>query len=109
MGGAQSLGIGLTHTDLFAWVGGMSSALREPEKTLEKFLADPDQANAQLRLLWFACGKNDFLLKQNQAFDALLTTHKIKHEYVETEGNHSWPVWRKHLTSFAPRIFKAGL
>jgi enterochelin esterase family protein len=106
MGGAQSLGIGLTHLDLFAWIGGMSSAVRAPEQTLEKLFAAPDQANAQIRLLWFACGKDDFLLKPNQAFDALLTERKIKHEYVETEGNHSWPVWRRHLTTFAPRLFK---
>jgi enterochelin esterase family protein len=108
MGGGQSLGIGLTHLDQFAWIGGMSSAVRDPEKTLEKFLAAPEQSNAQLRLLWFACGKDDFLLKANQAFDALLTTHKIQHEFVETEGNHSWPVWRRHLTTFAPRIFQTA-
>jgi enterochelin esterase family protein len=106
MGGGQSLGIGLTHLERFAWIGGMSSAVRDPEKTLEKFLASPEESNAQLRLLWFACGKDDFLLKANQAFDALLTSHKIQHEFVETDGNHSWPVWRKHLTTFAPRIFR---
>ena len=105
MGGGQSLTIGLSHSDLFAWVGGMSSAVREPEKTLERFISKPD-ASKELRLLWFACGKDDFLLKANQQFDAFLTERSIKHEFVESAGNHSWPVWRRYLAEFAPRLFE---
>jgi enterochelin esterase-like enzyme len=105
MGGGQSLGIGLTHPELFGWVGGMSSAVYNPEQTLALPLSDPSGINKKLKLLWFACGKSDFLLKNNQDFDHLLTTKGLAHEYHETEGNHSWPVWRRYLRDFLPRLF----
>jgi len=107
MGGNQSLTIGLNHPELFAWVGGMSSAVREPEQAVGHALADAKSVNQKLRLLWFACGKDDFLLKQNQQFDELLTARGIRHEFRLTEGNHSWPVWRRYLEDFLPRLFTA--
>lgn len=106
MGGNQSLLIGLNHRDRFAWVGGMSSAIRDTAP-LEPFFArrEQDDKSFPLRLLWFAIGKDDFLLPQNRALDSLLQEKKVPHEYMETEGNHSWPVWRKYLTLLAPRLF----
>ncbi len=106
MGGNQSLIIGLNHLDLFAWVGGMSSAVREPDTQLAPFFKGIAIANDQLKLLWFACGKEDFLLKDNQKFDAMLSEKRVRHTYVESEGNHSWPVWRRYLIEFAPLIFR---
>ena len=105
MGGGQSLTVGLKHPELFAWVGGMSSAVSEPETTLREFLSASAVANQKLALLWFACGKEDFLLKRNQELDALLSERGIRHEFHETPGNHSWPVWRRYLVDFMPRIF----
>lgn len=105
MGGNQALIIGLNHRDLFAWVGGMSSSIREPEASLSKYFEAPNNPKTPLRLLWIAIGKDDFLLKENQHFTALLTGKKVRHEYYETQGNHSWPVWRRYLTALAPRLF----
>lgn len=31
----------------------------------------------------------------------------INHEYRETEGAHSWIVWRGYLAEFLPRLFTA--
>jgi enterochelin esterase family protein len=106
MGGGQSMTIGLNHPELFAWVGGMSSAIFNPEQTVQAALADASVSNAKFKLLWFACGKDDFLLKQNKQLDELLSARGIHHEFTETDGNHSWPVWRRHLVEFLPRIFK---
>ena len=102
MGGGQSLAIGLKHADKFAWVGGMSSAAGNANS----LIGDATALNKQLKLLWIACGKDDGLVTANRAFDAALTTAGVKHEWVETEGNHSWPVWRGYLADFAPKIFK---
>lgn len=101
MGGGQSLTIGLTHPDLFAWVGGMSSAIGDPAA----LIGDGAALNRQLKLLWFACGKDDQLMKANHDLDAALTAANVKHEFVETDGAHAWPVWRKHLASFVPKLF----
>ena len=105
MGGGQSLTIGLNHPELFAWIGGMSSAVSDPDKTIASALEDAKVTNKKLKLLWFACGKDDFLLKRNQEFDDVLTKHGIHHEYRETAGNHSWPVWRRYLVDFLPLLF----
>lgn len=102
MGGGQSLTIGLKHSDRFAWVGGMSSSVPETD-----VLPSGDNVlNSRLKLLWFACGKDDFLFARNNDFDALLTARGVRHDYVVTEGNHSWPVWRKYLVLFAPLVFQ---
>lgn len=105
MGGGQALSIGLSHPERFAWVGGFSSAVFEPERTLATAFADPKGRNARLRLLWTACGKADFLIENARGFHALLEKHQIRHQFLETEGNHSWPVWRRYLVQFAPLLF----
>lgn len=105
MGGGQSLTIGLNHPELFAWVGGMSASIFSPETSIAYALGDAATTNRKLKLLWFACGKDDFLLNQNQHFDELLTMRGIRHTFKLTEGNHSWPVWRRYLAEFLPLLF----
>jgi enterochelin esterase family protein len=105
MGGGQSLTIGLKHPELFGWVGGFSAAVFDPETTLAGALADPWATNGKLRLLWFACGKDDRLVDNNRQLAALLQKHGIRHEFRATEGNHSWPVWRRYLAEFIPLLF----
>ena len=61
--------------------------------------------NKKLKLLWIGCGKDDFLLKRNEEFIALLKEHTITHQWELTEGNHSWPVWRDYLAMFVPKLF----
>jgi enterochelin esterase family protein len=105
MGGGQSLVIGLNHPDLFAWIGGMSGYVPDAEHTVGASISSPGFQD-KVKLLWFAIGKEDFLLKQNQALDAFLTSKNIKHQFVLTEGAHRWPVWRGYLADFAPLIFQ---
>jgi len=105
MGGGQSLTIGLNHTDRFAWVGGFSSAVPS-EAAVREALADATTTNARLKLLWIACGKDDFLLQRNEAFIGTLKERGVNHEWRLTAGNHSWPVWRGYLADIAPRLFQ---
>lgn len=105
MGGGQSLSIGLRHTDLFAWVGGFSSAPPSKENVAGA-LDDASVTNRRLKLLWIGCGKDDFLLKRNQEFIQALEEKKVRHTWSLTEGNHSWPVWRGYLAEFTPLLFR---
>ena len=98
MGGGQSLSIGLGNPDRFVWVGAFSAA--PPDAAV----ADA-AANAKLRLLWIAVGKDDFLRKRNEEFVAALKEKGVRHEWQLTEGGHAWPVWRGYLAEFAPLIF----
>jgi len=105
MGGGQSLTIGLNHPDRFAWVGGFSSAVFNPETTLAPAFKDPKATDSALRVLWIACGKDDRLLENNQRLSSLLKDKSIHHDFLTTEGGHSWPVWRRYLAEFAPLLF----
>ena len=105
MGGGQSLTIGLTHPDRFAWVGGFSAAVFDPQASLSTALADPKATDAALRLVWIACGKDDRLVENGQRFADLLKDKGIRNEFHITEGNHSWPVWRRYLAEFVPKLF----
>jgi enterochelin esterase family protein len=105
MGGGQSLGVGLTNLDRFAWVGAFSAAPPSAE-TVQAVTADPAAANARLKLLWIACGQDDFLKSRNEELVAALKDKGVRHEWHLTAGDHSWPVWRGYLAELAPRLFQ---
>lgn len=108
MGGGQTVSIGLKHLGHFAWFGPFSSAVQNLnlEERFPDLIRNPDEANRQIRLLWVACGKDDFLFTANNAFTEALTRGKIRHTYVVSEGGHNWINWRAYLAEFAGKIFQ---
>ncbi len=106
MGGGQSLSVGLKNVDKFAWIGGFSSSARGLDDAVAKLGEDPEKTNELIQLLWIAIGKDDFLLEQNHTFIESLKKNKIEYEYKETEGSHTWNVWRLYLSEFIPLLFK---
>jgi enterochelin esterase-like enzyme len=106
MGGGQSLGIGLTHLDLFQWVGGFSSAA--PGGDLDEHFSTLKDATSSSRpeLLWIACGIEDSLLERNETFVAWLKEQSMQHTWHLTEGGHEWRVWRRYLTELLPLLFR---
>jgi enterochelin esterase family protein len=105
MGGHHALTVALNHHDRFNWIGAFSAAPPDTNN-VGKALAGSDSINRDLKLLWIACGNKDFLFQRNNDFAALLKSKGVLHEYVATEGDHSWPVWRKYLVEFAPKLFR---
>ncbi len=69
MGGGQSLNFGLGHLDVFAWVGGFSSAPNT--KPPAELVPDPAAAREKLKLLWLACGNKDGLIRISQGVHQL--------------------------------------
>jgi enterochelin esterase-like enzyme len=104
MGGLESLQIGLTHSGLFAWIGGFSSAVHNLDYTQVLGSVDPKAAN--LRLLWIACGTEDSLINPNRKLIAYLKTKDMPVTQVETPGFHTWTVWRDNLIHFTPLLFQ---
>ena len=65
-----------------------------------------DNADAtKRRLFWIACGTEDFLIDRNRSFSAQLNKNGVRHTYVETDGAHSWEVWRDYLPKFLQLVF----
>ena len=113
LGGAQALGAGLAHPELFSRVAGFSPALgavTSPEAgglDFKQLLADAAKVNNQYKLLWVGCGTDDTLFKPVQSFSAMLDASGIKHTFRETDGAHTWLNWRRYLAEVAPKLFPA--
>ena len=111
MGGAETLLVGLNHSNDFAWIGAFSAggigstgfAALFPQITP----ASAPKFNADNRLLWISCGTEDGLLEPNRAVIAWLREQGLHLAAVETPGMHAWMVWRDNLTHFAPLLFQA--
>jgi enterochelin esterase-like enzyme len=107
MGGGQSLDVGLNHPELFNYVGGFSPAVILLNPDYNKAFPKLDQSvNKAFKLVWIAIGKDDYLLESTRLFKNWLNTKNIKFTYTETEGVHSYNVWRRYLSTFAPLLFK---
>ncbi|HSI72581.1 MAG TPA: alpha/beta hydrolase-fold protein, partial [Fimbriimonas sp.] len=102
MGGGQSLNFGLANTDVFAWVGGFSSAPNTFAP--ERLVPTPEKAKT-LSLLWVSCGDKDGLFGISQRVHAHLKAQDVPHVWHVDSGAHDWPVWRNDLYLFAQRIF----
>jgi enterochelin esterase family protein len=136
MGGNQTLNVAIPHQEKFAYVGVYSSGLiaaftRPPgpgapaaqsespapppgqltpagaawEKQHQAKLGDAALKKG-LKLLWFATGKDDFLLITTQSTVGLLKKHGFNPVYKETPGGHTWINWRIYLNEFAPMLFQ---
>ncbi len=132
MGGNHTLNIALPHLEKFAYVGVYSSGLLSAfmrattpgaprpaadaipavtpagEAWIKQHQAKLDDANLKkgLKLLWFATGKEDFLLGSTKGTLDLLKKHGFNPVYQETAGGHTWINWRNYLAEFAPQLFK---
>lgn len=103
MGGTQSLLIGLNSLDRFGWIGSFSAGgLASDFSAAFPALA----AGPAPRLLWVGCGKQDRLIGTNRMLDEWLSGKAVVHTWVESEGNHSFLVWRRYLAQFAPLLFQ---
>ncbi|KEQ29021.1 hypothetical protein N180_14010 [Pedobacter antarcticus 4BY] len=107
MGGGQSLDIGLNHPDVFDYVGGFSPAviLLDPDYT-KAFPKLDESINQKLRLIWIAIGRDDYLTPSVRKYIEWLKTKNISFEYKESDGVHSYQVWRRYLSEFTPLLFK---
>ncbi len=104
MGARQSLTVGLSTLDRFAWIGAFSGGI-DPD-VVKPLLQSPTETNAKLRLLWIACGRDDSYLTPTQTFAAALASSGIRHDWRLTDGGHTWPVWRGYLVDFVPLLFR---
>lgn len=105
MGGSESLLTGLNNLDKFAYVGSFSAGGLGDDFGAAFPSLDAKQA-AQLRLLWIACGTSDGLIEPNRKFKSWLKSKDIAFTDIETPGAHTWMVWRRNLSSFAPLLFQ---
>jgi len=106
MGGGQSLNFGLAHLDVFAWIGGFSSAPNT--KPPAELVPDPAAAKEKLKLLWIACGNKDGLIRISQGVHNYLKDKGVPHVWHVDSNGHDGTEWANNLYLFAQHIFKAA-
>ncbi|WP_407430674.1 alpha/beta hydrolase-fold protein [Arcticibacter sp.] len=107
VGGGQTLNIGLTHTDKFAYVCSYApyTATEEFRKNFSSWSPDGNQINNRLKLFTISVGTEDFLyesVKQN------ISMFKEKGLHVKTyivPGGHTWMNCRLFLATTLQEIF----
>ena len=103
MGGGQSLNFGLGNLDVFAYVGGFSSAPNTMPPA--ELVPDPARAAELLEVLWVSCGDEDSLFNISQGVHDYLAENGVPHIWQVDVGGHTFPVWKNDLYHFASLIF----
>ncbi len=118
MGGMQTLNIAMTDLGKFTYIGVFSSGVFSLgsgipaqaassgwEEEHINMLENKDLKKG-IKLLWFATGKEDFLIETTRASVEMLKKHGFSPVYKETDGGHTWTKWRDYLYEFAPQLFR---
>ena len=109
MGGAHTIRHGLTHPELFGYIGVFSMGLNGGEE-VAGYETQNDAAlrrgAREFRLVYYAMGTDDFLYDRVAPTRAMLDRYAIHHVYNESDGGHTWINWREYLADFAPRLFR---
>jgi enterochelin esterase family protein len=118
MGGMQTLDITMKDLSKFAYIGVFSSGIfslgnampgqgNSPNWEEEhKAMLDNNELKKGLKLIWFATGRDDFLIETTRASVEMLKKHGFSAVYKETDGAHTWAKWRDYLAEFTPQLFK---
>lgn len=118
MGGIQTLNAGISHPELFSYLGVFSSgwwatppAGYRNNDDMEKYYSllkeKKELYNDNFKKFWISMGGQEDIAYNNcqvmmKRFDEI----GIEYTYYETPGGHTWPVWRESLYRFAPLLFK---
>ncbi len=111
MGGLHVLNTFMFHPDMFGYINVMSSGWFTTD---EKMYADGDKRlseiamtlNKTVKCLRFTQGGPDDIAYNNgKEMLKVFDKNKIKYEFSEMPGGHSWNVWRQDLKDFVPRMF----
>ena len=68
--------------------------------------ADEKDAATAMKLVYYAYGSQDPVVRSPGQLKNTLTNYGIKLTLHETGGGHTWINWREYLNDFAPRLFK---
>jgi enterochelin esterase-like enzyme len=108
IGGAQTLNIGLTHLDLFPYIGGFSSGGPIFYST-GKLFPNPAATREQLQLLFLSTGTNDSGKYNSDGVAGFCTSNNIPHTYFIIQGaGHDWNVWKQSLWKFSQMACAKG-
>lgn len=105
MGGGQSLNFGLGNMDVFAFVGGFSSAPNTGRP--QQLIPDVEKTKKENKLLWMVCGGADGLMSNSSNLKAFCDENGVPCTLINyPDEGHNFTVWKYGLYNFAQLIFK---
>ena len=107
-GGGQTLNVGLTNTDKFAYVCAYApyTATEEFRKNFTNWAPDTALLNKQLKLFFISIAEEDFLYDSVLKVIEMFNEKKIKPETLIVPGGHTWMNCKLYLTNTLQRLFK---
>ena len=108
VGGGQTLNIGFTNTDKFAYVCSYApfTGTEEFQKNFSAWSPDADKINKQLKLFTISVGTEDFLYESVKKNIAMFEDKKIKVKSYIVPGGHTWMNCKQYLSTTLQEIFK---
>jgi enterochelin esterase-like enzyme len=108
VGGGQTLNIGLTNTDRFAYVCSYApfTATEEFQKNFTNWVPDAEKINKDLKMFTISVGTDDFLYNSVKQNIAMFEEKKIKFKSYIVPGGHTWMNCKKYLATTLTEIFK---
>ena len=103
MGGGQTLNIGLSNLDRFAWIAAVAPAPNT--RPAADLIADPAPL-ASLKLLWVGVGNRDVLIRISQGVHGRLLETGVPHVWRVDENGHDPAAMSSNLYHFVQRLFK---
>jgi len=109
VGGGQTLNIGLTHTDKFAYICSYApyTATEEFQKNFgSNYHPDSALFNKQVKLFTISVGTEDFLYENAKQIIAMYGSKGIKVKSYIVSGGHTWMNCKQYLATTLQEIFK---
>lgn len=108
VGGGQTLNIGLTNPDKFAYVCSYApfTATEEFKKNFSNWSPDASAMNKQLKLLSISVGTEDFLYESVKQNIAMFNEKNLKLETFIVPGGHTWMNCKLFLANSMQQLFK---
>jgi len=131
MGGFGAVKLALRHPDMFAFAGGISSAIDVPSRPFsikrigqwrhhssifgpwgsatrrenDPFVLVRSVDPSRMPYLFLTCGEQEGLLPANQSFARLLQQRKFAYEFHVVPGGHDWNQWNAQLDGCFRSVF----
>ena len=108
VGGGQTLNIGLTNADKFAYVCSYApfTGTEEFQKNFSGYSPDANKMNSHLKLFTISVGTQDFLYESVRQNIAMFTGKGLKVKSYIVDGGHTWMNCKKYLATTLQEIFK---
>jgi len=108
VGGGQTLNIGLTNTDKFAYICSYApfTGTDEFQRNFTDWSPDANKMNSQLKLFTISVGTEDFLYESVKKNIAMFEEKKIRVKSYIVPGGHTWMNCKQYLSTTLQEIFK---